>query len=68
MAFPESTVLACWNTIGGVCESCRKTLAWQRRGREGLWEWEAHHIDGNPTNDSESNCRILCWSCQKETF
>jgi len=68
MAFSDSTVEACWKIAGGVCEQCRKPLNWNDRGKFGQGTWEAHHIDGNPKNDSLSNCEIICWSCHETTF
>lgn len=79
MAFPESVVRAVWHIVGGRCECrrtrhrhpgirCNKELVWENRGREGRGAWEAHHIDGNTSNDVHSNCEILCWDCHKSTL
>ena len=68
MAFPDSVVESCWRIVGGVCERCRKNLAWSDRGSAGVGTWQAHHIDGNTNNDSLTNCRIPCWTCHEKTF
>ena len=68
MAFSDDTVKSCWNIVGGVCEGCRKPLVWGNRGRTGEGAWEAHHIDGNPNNNSLTNCRIICWPCHEKTL
>jgi len=68
MAFSDSTVASCWRIVKGVCEKCRNPLKWENRGRTGQGAWEAHHIDGNPNNDSLTNCQILCWPCHEKTF
>lgn len=68
MAFPDSVVEAVWQIVNGKCEKCGKQLVWDNRGREDRGAWEAHHIDGNPNNNTHSNCRILYWDCHRLTL
>jgi 5-methylcytosine-specific restriction endonuclease McrA len=69
MSFSETTVNAAWDRAGGKCETCKKQLSFDNRGREGRGKWEAHHKkaakDGGA--DTLSNCKILCFECHKNT-
>ena len=79
MAFSDSDVSVAWSVVKGKCEcsitshkhlqyNCNKNLDWGKRGRGSDGYWEAHHLDGNPNNDSVGNCGIFCWSCHELTF
>lgn len=79
MAFSDTDVEICFRVIGGKCECsrqhsqhwgrrCNRPLIWENRGRTGWGAWETHHKDGNPNNDSITNCEILCWDCHALTF
>jgi len=63
--FTDETVGNAWN---GCCQNCGKKLKWENRGRDNDNNWEAHHKDGNPKNDKQENCQILCWPCHEKTF
>ncbi len=77
MAFSEVVVVQAYQRAGGRCECtrtthghdgrCANTLVSSKRGEEGKGAWEAYHKDGDSTNDSYSNCEILCWDCHKQT-
>ena len=66
MAFPDSVVTACWQKADRKCEKCGRTLVLENKGRVGFGCWADHHIDGNPNNDSITNCQILCWRCHEK--
>ncbi len=66
MAFQDDVLHECWMIVDGLCESCYGPLVWENRGREDTGAWEAHHMDGDSTDNSLSNCRILCWDCHEE--
>lgn len=78
MAFSDEVIVQAYQRGGARCECTRTThghagrcanqLLMANRGREGQGAWEAHHKDGNPNNDSYSNCEILCWDCHKQTL
>ena len=50
----------------GVCGG--KELLWENTGRETPDHWEAHHKDGDPSNNSPDNLLILCWGCHEKTL
>ncbi len=75
MAFSEEVVAQAWQRAGEKCECvitahghigrCYRKLVWANRGREGPDAWETHHIN---SQDTLSNCEILCWNCHGETL
>ena len=77
--FSDETVEKAWKRSGGYCEcnrvshsnhegrSCGKQLVKENRGREGRGAWEAHH-KGDNSDNSLSNCEILCWDCHGQTL
>lgn len=70
MPFSALTVELAWNRANGHCESCGKTLSWNKRGIEGACgAWEAHHKTSVAAGGSDalSNCKILCLNCHKAT-
>lgn len=68
MPFSDTIVDAQFTIAGGTCEKCDKEVIKSYRGRDVVGAWEAHHKDGDPNNDGESNCAILCWPCHSTTF
>jgi hypothetical protein len=68
MTFDDSVVEARWSKVGEKCERCGKKLGWRDR-ESSTWvgTWQAYHADGDPDNDAEANCKILCWPCHKLT-
>ena len=77
--FSDETVEKAWKRAKGICEcervshknhkgkNCKQELTYKNRGTEGEGAWEAHH-KGDVSDDSLSNCQILCWECHKQTF
>ena len=76
MVFPDNVVRTVWSESGGRCQCtrsshshgtrCTQILLWEKRGKEELGGWEAHHVDSNGPN-IPSNCEILCQDCHKAT-
>lgn len=76
--FSDETINQAWiRSGGGYCECtrsshnhgsrCSKPLIASNRGRDGLCAWEANHKSGDASDNSLSNCELLCWDCHKNT-
>lgn len=50
----------------GRCALCRKKLVFAAFEVGDRGAWHAHHIDGNPTNNTLGNCAVLCLKCHHE--
>lgn len=71
MAFSDAVVKEAFRKANGKCESCRKVLVFENRGRgSGRGAWEAHHRTRVASGgaDTLSNCKILCWDCHRKTI
>jgi len=66
--FTKEIIEIAWEKANERCQNCGNDLIWKNQGREGKGCWEAHHKDGNPKNDKQENCQILCWPCHKKTL
>lgn len=62
MPFRESLVWARFHAFQRTqCAYCGEDLVYDNRDKEGArGAWHAHHIDGNPRNNSFENCACLC--------
>jgi 5-methylcytosine-specific restriction endonuclease McrA len=65
--FSQETVDAAWKRANEVCEECGKQLVYENRGPEGRGCWQAHHKNGDNSDNSLDNCQILCSDCHKKT-
>ncbi|GHV81703.1 hypothetical protein AGMMS49991_02610 [Spirochaetia bacterium] len=65
--FSLETEAAAWRRANGKCEDCGRTLIKDDRGNESEDSWQAHHEDGNPSNNEPDNCKILCFDCHSKT-
>lgn len=45
---------------GGLCGACGKKLCFEAFQTGDWGAWNAHHVDGDPLNNSISNCVCLC--------
>jgi hypothetical protein len=76
--FSEETIKKAWKRSGGKCECkrkthghegrCNKELIYKNRGRDDDDDWEAHHKNGDETNNNEDHCLIFCWGCHRQTM
>jgi len=76
--FSEETIDQAWKRSKGRCEcqrkthghegQCNKKLVYSNRGRDNDDYWEAHHRNGDETNNNLDHCLIFCWGCHKQTI
>ena len=45
---------------GGLCAGCEKRLSRLNFEKGDPGAWHAHHIDGDPANNTVRNCACLC--------
>lgn len=74
--FTEETIKEAWDNSQGYCQCERTThghtgkhlkmLMWNsQRITASNFSWVAHHI-GDPSDNSLSNCEIICCSCHSQ--
>lgn len=44
----------------GLCALCDKRLCYENLHPDQPGAWQAHHIDGNPDNNTMRNCAAVC--------
>jgi hypothetical protein len=50
------------NSQGGKCPCCERSLYHVGCG------WDAHHRDGDSSNDASSNCVLVCADCHHNCY
>lgn len=76
--FSQETINKAWNRSGGKCECkrsshghkgrCNKELELENQGRDADDYWEAHHANGDETNNDLDHCLIFCWECHRKSM
>ena len=76
LPFTYETIWKAWTASGGYCQCERTThghigkhnqvLSYDRQGDTKVeYSWKAHH-KGDPSDDSLSNCEIICCFCHNQ--